>query len=42
VQGLGGFGQVQVAADGFLDKTELVQVHCDSSLKIHFIMRESI
>ena len=27
VQRLGGFGQVQVAASGFLDEAKLVQVH---------------
>jgi hypothetical protein len=34
VQGLGGFGQVEVAARGFLDEAELVQVHIQMRLKI--------
>ena len=38
VQGLGGLGQVQVAARGLLDEAKLVQVHIEMWLKVDFIM----
>ena len=41
VQGLGGFGEVQVAARGLLDKSELMQVHTQTQLKNAFIMHRS-
>jgi hypothetical protein len=38
VQRLGRLGQVQVAPHGFLDKTELMQIHIEFRLKLKFIM----
>jgi hypothetical protein len=38
VQGFGGFGQVEVAAGGFLDEAELVQVHMFMGIWIAYIM----
>jgi hypothetical protein len=38
VQGFGGFGQVEVAAGGFLDEAELVQIHMFMGIWIACIM----
>jgi hypothetical protein len=38
VQCLGRFGQVQVAASGFLDESELMEVHTEFLLRQKFIM----
>jgi hypothetical protein len=38
VQRFGSFCQVEVAANGFLNKAELVQVHIKLQLKMEFIM----
>ena len=38
VQGLGGFGQIEVAARGLLNKSELVQIHIRCGLKSRIIM----
>ena len=41
VQRFGGFGQVQVAANSFLNKTELMQVHIKNHLRVRFIMPQT-
>ena len=38
VQGLGRFGQVQVAPHRFLDKAELMKIHTEFRLTMKFIM----
>jgi hypothetical protein len=42
VQRLGGFGEVQIAPHGFLNETELVEIHIEMRIRQRLIVSHTI